>query len=70
MDNPMQVECLSCGQTREIASREGHVVDSSDCHRCGYLGWAPAGELTEPVRRALRDRPLSRRRRASLRVAA
>lgn len=65
----MQVECLSCGQTRELVPREGHVVDSSDCRRCGYLGWAPAGELTEPVRRALRERPLHRRRIA-LRVAA
>jgi len=65
----MQVECLSCGQTREIAPREGHAADSSDCRRCGYLGWAPTGELTEPVRRALRERPLDRRR-VSLRVAA
>jgi hypothetical protein len=65
----MQVECLSCGQTRELAQRDGHAVDSSDCHRCGYLGWAPAGELTETVRRALREWPPDRRR-VSLSVAA
>jgi hypothetical protein len=58
----MRVECLSCGETREIVSRAGRAVDSSDCGRCGYLGWAPAGELTEPVRRALRERPPARRR--------
>ena len=66
----MQVECLSCGQTRELAPRKGHAVDSSDCSRCGYLGWAPSGELTEPVRRVLRERPPERRRRVALRVAA
>lgn len=65
----MQVECLSCGQTRELVPRNGRAVDSSDCHRCGYLGWAPSGELSEPVRCALRERP-PERRRVSLSVAA
>jgi ribosomal protein S27AE len=46
------VECLRCGQSRDVAShREG------ECARCGYVGWAATGELTELVRRAIRDRP-------------
>jgi len=64
----VQAECLNCGQTRAIVPRLGVAVDSSDCPRCGYLGWAPTGELTEPVRRTLRERPPALRR-ASLRVA-
>jgi len=70
MRRTMQVECLNCGQTREFAPRPGHALDPCDCARCGYTGWAPAVELTEPVRRVLRERPPERRRRVALRVAA
>jgi hypothetical protein len=61
------VECLNCGDTRQ-AQRNGlrriHLGDC--CHRCGYVGWAPAGDLTESARRALRDRPVERRRLVSV----
>jgi len=33
-----------------------------ECPRCGYVGWAPAGALSERERSILRDRPLERRR--------
>jgi hypothetical protein len=56
----MLVECLRCGTIRETAR------DGSECPRCRYVGWAPVEALTERERRALRDRPLERRR---LRVA-
>ena len=57
------VECLNCGETR-LAPRDGlrrvHLGDC--CPRCGYVGWAGADDLTESQRRALRERPLERRR--------
>jgi hypothetical protein len=59
------VECLRCG-----ASRNAEPLllrhDAGECPRCGYVGWAPTADLTENVRRTLRERPPERRR---LRVA-
>jgi hypothetical protein len=53
------VECLRCGCQRLVADeRHGH----GDCQRCGYVGWAPAADLSEHTRRALRERPLEARR--------
>jgi hypothetical protein len=37
-------------------------LESGECPRCGYVGWANPTDLTEFTRRALRDRPLERRR--------
>jgi len=56
------VECLRCGETHQLASGPWRQLQSGDCPRCGYLGWAPIESLSEPERRALRDRPLERRR--------
>jgi Zn ribbon nucleic-acid-binding protein len=59
------VECLRCGshrQTEPAPLRKAH----SECSRCGYVGWAAVGDLTERDRHALRARPLERRR---LRIA-
>jgi hypothetical protein len=53
------VECLNCGEQRERPEHE--------CPRCEYVGWAHAEDLTESLRKRLRDRPLSDRR---LRVAS
>jgi ribosomal protein S27AE len=58
------VECLRCGSQR-LVQRAAH--DRGDCPRCGYVGWAPASDLSEHARRALRERPLEARR---LRVTA
>jgi len=61
------VECLNCGETRQTQRgglRRIHLGDC--CPRCGYVGWAAASELTETQRRALRDRPLERRRLLSV----
>jgi len=55
------VECLSCGETRRVAPSRNHL-QVGECPRCGYVGWAVTGELTELTRRELRDRPLERRR--------
>jgi hypothetical protein len=59
------VECLRCGSHREMDSSPLRKA-TPECARCGYVGWAPAGDLTERDRRALRSRPLERRR---LRIA-
>jgi hypothetical protein len=50
------VECLNCGKTRRVVDLSG------ECARCGYVGWADAESLTETLRRALRERPVERRR--------
>jgi hypothetical protein len=57
-----RVECLSCGARRVVVGGHHHHVDPGECHRCGYVGWAMSDELTNAVRRQLRDRPIERRR--------
>ena len=56
------VECLGCGDTRRVyRTGDGHVA-SGECRRCAYVGWASSSELSELTRRALRNRPVERRR--------
>jgi hypothetical protein len=55
------VECLRCGSHRQAEASPLRKVDP-ECPRCGYVGWAPVEDLTETERRALRARPLERRR--------
>ena len=52
-----RVECLRCGETRELIGR-----DAGECQRCEYVGWALVADLTEQLRRILRERPPERRR--------
>jgi hypothetical protein len=59
----LRVECLFCGEAREIDAEPARHVEPGECRRCGYLGWAPSGELSERIRRDLRERPPERRRR-------
>jgi transposase len=56
------VECLRCGENHRLESGPWRQLQSGECPRCGYLGWAPTALLSEVERRALRDRPLERRR--------
>jgi hypothetical protein len=58
----LTLECLRCGETREVHARAGGRVRSGECERCEYVGWAPVADLTEKLRRVLRDRPPERRR--------
>jgi hypothetical protein len=45
------VECLRCGTSR-IARRDVFKhFEAPECPHCGYLGWTPILELTEPERR-------------------
>jgi hypothetical protein len=55
------VECLRCGSHRE-GDRSPLRKAHQECQRCGYVGWAPVGDLSERERRFLRERPLERRR--------
>ena len=57
MTEKLTVECLRCGDTREVRGR-----DTGECERCEYVGWALVAELTEKLRRVLRERPPERRR--------
>jgi hypothetical protein len=54
------LECLRCGSHRAVEQslRTAHA----ECPRCGYVGWARVGDLSERERSALRKRPLERRR--------
>jgi hypothetical protein len=58
----LSVECLRCGDVRQVsAPADGHV-HAGECNRCEYVGWAFVADLTERIRRILRDRPPERRR--------
>jgi hypothetical protein len=56
------VECLGCGASRHVRMPLLNRLDTGECPRCRYVGWARSSELTESVRRALRQRPPARRR--------
>ena len=58
----LAVECLRCGATRQVHAREGAHVDAGECDRCEYVGWALVADVTEKLRRILRERPPERRR--------
>jgi hypothetical protein len=49
---------LACGERREILV-EARIA--GECPRCGYVGWAASQELSERVRKLLRDVPLELR---------
>jgi hypothetical protein len=59
---PNSLECLGCGARRTALSHVHSHLESGECQRCGYVGWANPNDLTEFTRRELRDRPVERRR--------
>jgi hypothetical protein len=56
------VECLHCGTFRTVERERTQRLDPGECARCGYLGWALVADLSEPVRKGLRERSFERRR--------
>jgi len=64
---PNSLECLGCGARRSVLSRLHSHLENGECTRCGYVGWASPDDLNEFTRRALRERPVERRK---LRVAS
>ena len=58
----LTIECLRCGDTREVHTDSGAHMDAGECGRCEYVGWALVADLTEKLRRILRERPPERRR--------
>jgi hypothetical protein len=74
MDQGMEtlsVECLRCGDRRYV-HRHGlrATATAGECTRCGYLGWAASDELTEAVRRTVRERPVEARRLGLIRLVS
>jgi hypothetical protein len=51
------VECLRCGSFRTVERERSARLDPGECPTCGYVGWALAADLSEPVRRTLREHP-------------
>jgi hypothetical protein len=58
----LSVECLRCGDVRQVHARAGEHVHAGECRRCEYVGWALVADLTERLRELLRERPPERRR--------
>jgi len=58
----LTVECLRCGDVREVAPRAGGNIRAGACEGCEYVGWALVADLTERLRRVIRERPPERRR--------
>ena len=58
----LTLECLRCGDTRDVRAPAGAHVHAGECDRCEYVGWALVADLTEKLRRVLRERPPERRR--------
>jgi Zn ribbon nucleic-acid-binding protein len=56
------IECLGCGERRRADRDASGQIAGGECSRCGYVGWAAPADLSELVRRALRDFPPERRR--------
>src|SRR6266550_827846 len=47
----LMIECLRCGDVRQVPTPDGAKVDAGECHRCDYVGWALVADLTEKLRR-------------------
>ncbi|HEX3254196.1 MAG TPA: hypothetical protein VHQ96_00305 [Gaiellaceae bacterium] len=56
MSEKHAIECLHCGTFRTIQRERTQRLDAGECARCGYLGWALVADLSEPVRKNLRER--------------
>jgi Zn ribbon nucleic-acid-binding protein len=47
------VECLRCGEPHRLRDAGLRYVRQGECPRCGYLGWAVPGEVSERARHEL-----------------
>jgi predicted nucleic acid-binding Zn-ribbon protein len=58
---PLVLECLRCGSHRQA---EGSSLRraATECPRCGYVGWAYVGDMSDRERRVLHALPRERRR--------
>ncbi len=57
----LTVECLRCGTPRQTRYTVWRHVESAECPKCGYVGWANSRRADGAQRRALRERPLAAR---------
>jgi hypothetical protein len=51
------LECLKCGSLRTSERERTQRLSPGECESCGYLGWASVSDLSDSVRRVLRERP-------------
>ena len=56
MSEKHAVECLHCGTFRTVERERTQRLDPGECAQCGYLGWALVADLSDPVRKTLRER--------------
>jgi hypothetical protein len=56
------VECLRCGEQHRLERSPLRQLVDCECPRCGYLGWAYVGDLSDASRRALRPWSADRER--------
>lgn len=49
-----KVECLRCGAYRSVSDAGPRRVDTGECPRCGYVGWALPLEVNESTRQKIR----------------
>ena len=57
MSEKHAIDGLHCCTFRPIPRARTQRLDAGECARCGYLGWALVADLSEPVRKNLRERP-------------
>jgi hypothetical protein len=57
------VECLRWGDFRTVERERTERLDPGQCPRCSYVGWALVADISESVRRTLRERSLEWRSR-------
>lgn len=53
----VDVECLRCGARRKAERCSDGHVEAGSCRRCGDVGWARPGDLTDAERWAIRCLP-------------
>jgi len=58
----LTVECLRCGAERVLFAASHERLDGGECPRCDYVGWVPSNDMSEALRRRIRERPPEHRR--------
>jgi hypothetical protein len=62
----LAVQCLRCGSSRIARRTVFQRLETPECPSCGYLGWAPVRDLTEPEKLGRRKRPAAEPRLTSV----
>jgi len=57
------VECLRCGKSRLFSPGPRRNEEAAECPRCQYVGWAYSTDLSERMRKLVRELPPEHRLR-------